>query len=92
MKKALTLAAVDVCLGGGIMLGAGPASATPTGCSVNASSGVTVLTRCTGGTGQQRAWVNCLGAGTRYGSWVGVGQTSSTYCSAGIAGAGYQLR
>ncbi|TYK44062.1 hypothetical protein [Actinomadura decatromicini] len=69
----------------GLITMTGPASASPTQCSVGFNSSIASST-CLGGTGEHR--IVCFythhipGVGTiqGYGPWKPVGETSTTYC------------
>ncbi len=70
---------------GGIvaMAGAAPASALPTGCSINDTTHSASAT-CSSGTGEFRIVTTCESPqgsrGTYYGAWVGAGYTSTVNC------------
>lgn len=76
-------------------LGAGTASAIPTGCSLGAGS-QTTTTYCSGGTGQHRAKHFCgsgVSGGFQYGSWTSPGNFSTAgSCSQEISNRTIQLR
>ena len=77
-------------VGAGLTIGATRAEAVPSGCS-SSLSGKTTTARCTSGTGEVRAVIECYVTppgrdpvySTIHGPWVGVGASSSASCGGG---------
>jgi hypothetical protein len=82
MRVAKMLVAAGI-VASALSVGVSDASAL-SGCS-GSWTGTTWNTRCTSGTGHQRAWINCYipALHTYYGGTVGVGSISQTWCVQG---------